>query len=63
LTKIYKNYAGKSMPQLYTSPGGKSFETGIVPVARYNHPLSSVLFKNSSHGLSNQNTAFSYFRY
>ena len=23
----------------------KSFETGIVPVARYSHPLSSVLSK------------------
>ena len=29
------------------SARGKSFEPGIVPVARYSHPLSSVLFKNS----------------
>jgi hypothetical protein len=34
------------------SPCGKSFEIGIVPVARYSHPLSSVLFKNSTHWLS-----------
>ena len=26
----------------------------------YSHPLSSVLFKNSTHRLSNQNAAFSY---
>jgi len=45
------------------SAWGKSFETGIVPVAMYSHPLSSVLFKNSTHWLSNQNTAFSYVMY
>ena len=28
---------------------GKSFETGIVPVARCSHPLSSALLKNSKH--------------
>jgi hypothetical protein len=39
---------------------GKSFETGIIPVARHSHPLSSVLFKNSTHWLSNPNIAFSY---
>jgi len=42
---------------------GKSFETGIVPVARYSYPLSSVLFKNSTHWLSNENTAFLYVMY
>jgi hypothetical protein len=42
---------------------GKSFEIGILPFARYSHPLSGVLFKNSTHGLSNQNTVFSYFMY
>ena len=31
------------------SARGKSFETGIGPVAKYSHPLSSVLFKNSKH--------------
>ena len=31
------------------SARGKSFETGIVPVARHRHPLSSVLLKNSKH--------------
>jgi hypothetical protein len=45
------------------NPRGNSFETDIVPVARYSHPLSSVLFKNSSHWLSNQNTTLSYVRY
>ena len=45
------------------SAHGKLFETGIVPVARYSHPLSCVLFKNSTHWLSNQNTAFSYAMY
>jgi len=44
------------MPQEY-------FGTGIVPVARYSHPLSSELLKNSTHWLSNQNTALSYVRY
>jgi hypothetical protein len=28
---------------------GKSLGTGIVPVARYSSPLSSVLLKNSTH--------------
>ena len=28
---------------------GKSFETGVVPVARCSYPLSSALFKNSKH--------------
>ena len=41
----------------------KSFEIGILPFARYSHPLSGVLFKNSTHWLSNQNTAFSYDMY
>ena len=41
----------------------KLFETGIVAVARYSHSLSSVLLKNNSHWLSNQNAAFSYVRY
>ena len=45
------------------SARGKSFEAGIVPVARYSHPLSRVLFKNSTHWLSNQNTTFSYVMY
>ena len=47
----------------HCSHRGKSFETGIVPVARYSHPLSSVLFKNNTHWLSNQNTALSYVMY
>ena len=38
----------------------KSFETGIVPVARYSHLLSRVLFKDSTHWLFTQNKAFSY---
>ena len=42
---------------------GKSYETGIVPFARYSHPLSGVLFTNSTHWLSNQNTVFSYVMY
>jgi hypothetical protein len=46
----------------YSAPG-KSFETGIVPIVRYSPPLSSVLFKNSTHWLSNQNTTVSYVRY
>ena len=41
----------------------KSYETGIVPFARYSHPLSGVLFTNSTHWLSNQNTVFSYVMY
>ena len=28
---------------------GKSFATGIVPLARYSDPFSSELFKNSTH--------------
>ena len=35
ITKIHKINAGKSNPHA----SGKSFETGIVPVARHNHPL------------------------
>ena len=63
--KSWQKYTKISRENLYHrySPRGKLFETGIVPVARYSHPLSSVLFKNSSHWLSNQNTVFSYVRY
>ena len=31
------------------SARGKSFETGIVPIARHSHPLSSVQLKKSQH--------------
>jgi hypothetical protein len=58
----YKKITWENLCHRY-SPCGKSFETGIVPVARYSLPLSSVLFKNSTHWLSNQNTAFSYVMY
>ena len=42
------------------SPCMKSFETGIVPVARYSHPLSSVLFKSRPNFscLFNENSNF-----
>jgi hypothetical protein len=40
------------------SARGRSLETGIVPVARYSHQLSSVLLKNSTHWLSNRNSAY-----
>ena len=63
--KSWSQYIKITQENLYHrySSRGKSFETGIVPVARYSHPLSSVLFKNSSHWLSNHNTAFWYVKY
>ena len=58
----YRKIKRKNLCHRY-SPRGKSFETGTVPVDRCCLPLSIVLFKNSSHWLSNQNAAFSYAMY
>jgi hypothetical protein len=60
--QIYIKIMRENICQRY-SACGKSFIIGIVPVARHSHPLSSVLFKNSTHWLSNQNTAVSYVMY
>jgi hypothetical protein len=46
LAKQYIKITRENLCHRY-SPRGKSFEPGIVPVARYSHQLSSVLFKNS----------------
>jgi transketolase C-terminal domain/subunit len=48
LDKKYIKITRENLCHRYSSHG-KSFETGMVPVTRYSHPLSSVLFKNSTH--------------
>ena len=58
MSKVYENNAGKLFHRY--SGRGKSFETDVVPFARYSHlfvKFKHALFKHSS---SNQNKVFSY---
>jgi hypothetical protein len=60
--KSWHKYIKSTCENLYHrySAHGKSFETGIVPVARYSHPLPSALFKLSAHWLSKYSISICY---